>query len=168
MVAAHKMSVYIEQDALPTSGKVRMKRSTAGAAVQSSLCAIMVFIACDSLVELLLDRLYGLSLLRAVGEASGATFGARFHLINLAFFTGQMALVMSCFALLREKAPAIRRPAVTVTLVFFALTALFTGQLVNLGVYPWKAAVALLVSTAAALPCAVAAGAWVYENGRGD
>jgi hypothetical protein len=140
-----------------------LKSRTAAAVIQASLAMLLVYLLCDALVEYVVLRLTGVSVVRVFERVSNTAFGARFHAVNLVLFASEMLLVVIFYALIRPRFASRTTSVATTATFFLALIALFLGQMVNPDIYPWPAAAAFLASTAVAFPISVTVGALVYD-----
>jgi hypothetical protein len=136
------------------------------AILQSTVAATLIFLLVDAALEGLIDAVFGLSVLGAFEEHGSRTYGSGFHMVNLALFAGEMGLVMVFFALIRPRFASLWKPVAVTTVFFLVLIGLFVGQMVNLGIYPLEAAVAMLATSSVAFPAAVVGGTLAYSWGR--
>lgn len=135
------------------------------AILQSTVASTLIFLLVDAALERLIDTVFGLSVLGTFEQHGNRIYGPGFHLVNLALFAGEMGLVMVFYAFIRTQFASLWKPVAVTTIFFLVLIGLFVGQMVNLGIYPPEAAVAMLATSSVAFPVAVAGGAVVYSRG---
>ncbi|MBN1603876.1 MAG: hypothetical protein JW915_19855 [Chitinispirillaceae bacterium] len=132
--------------------------------LKATISAVLVFIIIDAVVEYIILKVTGVSLLSYFEQSQDQHYGPRFHLFNLIIFTLEMVLVMTSYAAVRPLFRS-RGSAIFVCACFFiCFIGLFLLQLINLGVYPMKPALIFCVSTLFGFPAALFAGAVVYER----
>jgi hypothetical protein len=133
------------------------------AVVFATFPMMLVYLCVDAALEVVLAKSAGLSLLELLEQARGGPVRPGFHAYNLAMFAGEMLLVMFFYGIVRPRFTA-RWGAVIMTAAFFlAITFLFLGQMINLGIYPLRAGLVFMVVTMVDVPVAVAVGARIHD-----
>lgn len=134
------------------------------AVVLATLPMTLVYLCIDAALEWILAESVGISLLELLEQARGGPVRPGFHAYNLAMFAGEMLLVMFFYGLIRPRF-ASRWGAVIMTAAFFpAITFLFLGQMINLGIYPLRAGLVFMVVTMVDVPVTVAVGARIHDT----
>ena len=132
--------------------------------LKAMIPSILAFILMDAVVEYSIVRVTGISFLSCFEQELQRQYDIQFHSLNFILFFGEMLFVMFFYVLIRPLFCSKFRPVVISTLFFAGFTALFLGQLVNLGIYPIKAALIFSISTLISFPVAIFIGATVYER----
>lgn len=138
-----------------------------GALVQSTLSAILVFLLIDSAVEYVSFKITGFALLPFLEQTIKMNYGFRFHAVNVVLFSVEMLVVILFYAILRPSFKTCWKPVILCTCLFLLFFLLFLGQMVNIGIYPLKAALMVGLSTVIGFPAAVVAGSSMYDKVSG-
>ena len=131
----------------------------------ATTAGVLSYLVIDLLIEWAVSMVSDFSF-SSFFSGSHDRFTPQFHLINLGLFSAEFFLVMVFYALIRPRfTSAVRARLVTIGF-FLAFSFLFTGQMVNLGIYPPGAALLFILVTVVAFPAAVFAGTTVYDRKR--
>lgn len=130
----------------------------------ASISAILVYLLLDAILEILIKKITGLSIISCFEQERNISFGVRFHIYNFLLFSAEILLVMFFYAIIRPAFHAKTKPVIITTLFFLVFTSLFLAQMVNLGIYPLHTAVLFIIMIAVELPVSVFLGAYRYDK----
>lgn len=132
--------------------------------IKSTIPSILAFTLIDSIVEFVILKISGISLLSYFEQFLHRKYEIQFYSFNFLIFSWEMLLAMFLYAHIRLLFGSKTKPIVISTFFFISFTGLFLIQLVNLGIYPLKPALIFGISTLFGFPVAIFIGATVYEK----
>ncbi|NLW33652.1 MAG: hypothetical protein GXY77_19570 [Fibrobacter sp.] len=135
-----------------------------GLLIQTTIVSTLVFMLIDAGVEYTSNKIIGLSFLPFFEEMLNISLGTRFHAVNFLLFSCEMLAVMSLYITLRSLYPSPVKPLVISITIPSSISILILFQTVNLGLYPIKPAILVIISMLTGFPAGILSGAYTYEK----